>query len=111
MSLINSEINLDLNWSEIAVASNADQETTFSITDTKLYVPVVTLSTQDNAKLLDYNYFKSCYKMIAIDLSKQQALDADLKAIQQISFTVNLEREGNANKTVFFIIEEAKELF
>ena len=32
--------------------------------------------------LLDYNYFKNCYKMIAIDLSKQQALDADPKAIQ-----------------------------
>ena len=35
------------------MASNADQETTFSITDTKLYVPVVTLSTRDNAKLLE----------------------------------------------------------
>ena len=31
--------------------------------------------------LLDYNYFKNCYKMIAIDLSKQQALNADPKAI------------------------------
>ena len=31
--------------------------------------------------LLDYNYFKNCYKMIAIDLSKQQALNADRKAI------------------------------
>ena len=37
--------------------------------------------------LLDYNYFESYYKMIAIDLSKQQALDADSKVIQQISFT------------------------
>ena len=32
--------------------------------------------------LLDYNYFEKCYRMIAIDLSKQQALDADPKAIQ-----------------------------
>ena len=31
--------------------------------------------------LLDYNYFKNCYKMIAIDLSKQQALNADRKAV------------------------------
>ena len=45
--------------------------------------------------------------MIAIDLSKQQALDADPKAIQQINFVANLEREGNT--TMFFIIEEAKE--
>ena len=45
--------------------------------------------------LLDYNYFKKYYKMIAVDLSKQQALDADPKAIQQINFTANLDRAGN----------------
>ena len=39
---------------------------------------------------LDYNYFKKYYKMIAIDLTKQQALDADPKAIQKINFTENL---------------------
>ena len=56
MSFIYSEINLDLNWSKICVivATNvAAQVATFSITDTKLYVPVVTLSIQDNAKLLE----------------------------------------------------------
>ena len=37
--------------------------------------------------LLDYCYFKENYKMIAIDLSKQQVLDADPRAIQQINFT------------------------
>ena len=45
--------------------------------------------------------------MTAIDLSKQQALDADPEAIQQISFTVNLNRDEN--KTMFFIIGEVKE--
>ena len=45
--------------------------------------------------------------MIAIDLSKQQVLDADPRAIQQINFTANLDRAGNT--TMFFIIEEAKE--
>ena len=45
--------------------------------------------------------------MIAIDLSKQQVLDADPRAIQQINFTANLDRDGNT--TMFFIIEEAKE--
>ena len=40
--------------------------------------------------LLDYNYFKNYYNMIAIDLSKQQALDADPKAKQQINFIGNL---------------------
>ena len=57
--------------------------------------------------LLDYNYFKNYYKMIAIDLSKQQALDADPKTTQQINFTANLDRAGQT--TMFFIIEEEKE--
>ena len=59
--------------------------------------------------LLDYTYFKENYKMIAMDLSKQEELDADPRAIQQIKFTENLDRNGNA--TMFFIIEEAKETF
>ena len=59
--------------------------------------------------LLDYPYFKKYYKLVAIDLSKQQKLDADSKAIQQINFTGNLDRaEGS---TTFFIIEEAKKEF
>ena len=45
--------------------------------------------------------------MIAIDLSKQQPLDADPKAIQQINFTANLDRAGNTR--LYFILEEAKE--
>ena len=57
--------------------------------------------------LLDYSYFKDYYKTIAIDLSKQQALNADPRAIQQINFTANLDRAGNT--TIFFIAEEAKE--
>ena len=56
--------------------------------------------------LLDYTYFKKYYKMIAIDLSRQQALDADPRAIQQINFTANLDR---ANTRIYFILEEAKE--
>ena len=57
--------------------------------------------------LLDYSCFRNYYKMIAVDLSKQQALDADLKALQQINFTRNLDRTGQTR--MFFIIEEAKE--
>ena len=45
--------------------------------------------------------------MIAIDLSKQQALDSYRRAIQQINFTANLDRAGNT--TMFFIVEETKE--
>ena len=45
--------------------------------------------------------------MIAIDLSKHQALGADLRAIQQINFKANLDR--GTNTTIYFILEEAKE--
>ena len=218
MLLINCEANLILTWSATCVITNSTSAERFAITDTKLYVPGVTLSTQDNEKLLqqlkssfkrtinwnkyqaepksyeqnqylnllvdpsfqgvnrlfvlsfenkngkaahtgyylwkveikdynvkidgknffhqsinndtktienirkiatsqgdhyvtgcllDYPYFKENYKMIAIDLSKQQVIDADPRAIQQINFKVNLYREGNT--AMFFIIEEAKE--
>ena len=45
--------------------------------------------------LLDYIYFENHYKMIVVDLSKQQALDSDPKAIEQIIFTANLDRAEN----------------
>ena len=222
MPLINSEVNLILTWSSTSVITNSTGAGTFEITDTKLYVPVVTLSTKeksgksllqqlksgfkrvinrnkylskpellrqnpnlnyliepslqgvnrlfilafendtqrtshsryylpnveiknynivingenffdqpiknkkityDNIRkiatgygddyttgcLLDYPYFIKTYKMIAVDLSKQKALDFDPKAIQKINFTANLDRAGNTR--VYFILEEAKETF
>ena len=57
--------------------------------------------------LIDYPYFKDSYNVIAIDLSKKQALDADTRAIQQINFTANLDRPDNTR--IYFILEEAKE--
>ena len=56
--------------------------------------------------LLNYQYIKDYYKMIAIDLGKQQALGADPRAIQQINFTANLDRAGNTR--ICFILQEAK---
>ena len=218
MPLINCEVNLILTWSSTCVIINSNGAGTFAIADTKLYVPVVTLSTQENTKflqqlksgfkrainwnkylskpellsqnpnlnhliepsfqgvnrlfvlafendddrtssdeyylptveikdynimingenffdqpiknnkvtyenirkiargqgddyttgcLLDYSYFLDTYKRITVGLSKQQALDADPRAIQQINFTANLDRAGNTR--VYFILEEAKE--
>ena len=52
MPLINCEVNLILTWSSTCVITNSIGAGKFTITDTKLYVPVVTLSTQDNTKLL-----------------------------------------------------------
>ena len=57
--------------------------------------------------LLDYPYFKDNYKMIAIDLSKQQVLHVDRREIKKINFTAKLDRDGNT--TMFFIIEHEKE--
>ena len=57
--------------------------------------------------LLVYTYFKKYYKMVAVDLSKQQVLDADPKAIQQINFTANLDWENNTR--LYFILEDARE--
>ena len=56
--------------------------------------------------MLDYHYFKENYKMIAIDLNKQQALDDDPKSIRKINFTANLDRTRNTR--IFFILKEAK---
>ena len=58
--------------------------------------------------LLDYPYFRNYYKMIAIDLSKQQALGNDPKSQQQIIFTASLERHGN---TTMFSLLKQKRLF
>ena len=56
----------------------------------------------------DQTYFKKYYKIIVIDLSKQQTLDADPKAIQQINLRANLDK---ANTRFYLILEEAKETF
>ena len=60
MLLINCEVNLILTWSSTCVITTSAGTGRFRITDTKLYVPVVTLSTQDNAKL--FQQLKSGFK-------------------------------------------------
>ena len=83
-------------------------EKTFLISQLKVILEnVITFVIHSTGCLLYYNFLKNYCKMIAIYLSKQQALDADSKAIQQIYFTGNLERQNGA--TMFFITEEAKE--
>ena len=57
--------------------------------------------------LLDYLHFKDRYRMITVDLSKQQALDADPIANQQINFTTNLYRAVNTR--IYLIFEKSKE--
>ena len=58
MSLINVKVHLEMTWIEKFVLSSAGESATFKITDTKLYAPIVTLSTEDNVKLTKSNRFK-----------------------------------------------------
>ena len=51
MPLINCKIELSLKWIENCILSSSGTAATFKITDTKLYVPIVTLKTEDNTKL------------------------------------------------------------
>ena len=56
----------------------------------------------------DHFYLKNCYKMIAIDFSKQEALDADPKAVQQINFVV---KSRSSRKQCFSLLKKQKKLF
>ena len=96
LHLINCEVNLILTWSAncVIVSTNVvKQNATFAITDTKLNVPVVTLSTQDNAKLLQL--LKSDFKRV-INLNKYLSKPELL--------TQNLNLNHLVEPTIIFII-------
>ena len=60
--------------------------------------------------LLDYTYFKDNYRLIAVDLSKQKALDADSRGIQQIIFTGKMKSTvANALVIIYYNLEQSKE--
>ena len=60
--------------------------------------------------LLDFVYFEKDCKLIAVDLSKQKALDADPKAIQQIIFTGKIKAAAdNTRVIIYYILEQSKE--
>ena len=59
--------------------------------------------------LLDYVYFKDNYRLIAVDLSKQKALDADQSAIQQIVFQGVVGRGDNTKIRLYTILEKLEE--
>ena len=74
-------------------------------TEEEAYEKIIDISKNDEyttGNLLDYNYFKKYYKLIAIDLSKQQVLQETEDLIQQINFIGRLEQNAN----VFIIIEK-----
>ena len=71
MLLINCEVNLILTWSKDCVITNSRGEKIFVITETKLYVPVVTLSTKNNEKLLQQ--LKPCFKKQLVGTNMNQS--------------------------------------
>ena len=60
--------------------------------------------------LLNYSYFRKNYRLFAADLSKQKALDADSRAIQQIIFTGKIKAAvANTRVVIFYVLEKSKE--
>ena len=91
MPLINCEINLIFTWSDKRVLSNDTRATTFALTDTKLYDPVVISSTQDNAKLLEQ--LKSDFKR-TFDQNKYQPKDSQERPNQYLDILVDPSFQG-----------------
>ena len=107
MALISCEINLILTWSENCVTSNAaaNQATTFAITDSKLYVPVVTLSTDDNSKLLQR--LKSGFKH-TVNWNKYEPKTTAQNALNQY-FDFLIEQSFQGVKRLFVLTFNAND--
>ena len=101
MPLINCKIELSLKWYENCILSSAGTAATFAITDTKLYVPVVTLKTEDNAKLsklLNEGFKRSVYwnkyKIILKDYAEneniRERLDTSFQGVSKLLLLVNV---------------------
>ena len=100
MPLINCKIALSLKWCENCILSNAETAVTFAITDTKLYVPIVTIKIEDNAKLsklLTEGFKRSIYwdkyKIIFIDYNNEyirENLDANFQGVSRLFDVVTM---------------------
>ena len=91
MPLINCEVNLTMTWSRDCVITNSTGEGKFGITETKLYVPVVTLSTQDNTNLLQQ--LKFCFKR-RINWNKYQSDPRTYARNRYLNHLVNASFQG-----------------
>ena len=91
MPLIYCKINPILTWSEKCIISSATGETKFAITDTKLCVPIITLSTHDNAKLLEQ--LKSGFKR-TINWNKYQSKISTRRHNQYLHFLIDPSFQG-----------------
>ena len=105
MSLINCEVNLILTWSKDCVITNSTGEGKFAITETKLYVPVATLSTKDNEKLLQqlksgfkkaisWNKYGSSIKIFAQNRYLNYLINPSFQGVN-ILFILSFENEND----------------
>ena len=105
MPLINCEVNLLLTWSKDCVITNSTGEEKFAITETKLYVPVVTLSAQDNAKLLqqlksgfertiNWNKYESSVRTFAQNKYLNYLINPSFQGVKRL-FVLSFENEDD----------------
>ena len=101
MPWINFEVNVILTWSSACVITNSTGVGTFEITDTKLYVPVVSLSTKENAKLLQQ--LKSGFKRI-INWNKYLSKPELLRRNPTLNYLIEPSFQG-VNRLFFLAFE------
>ena len=116
MPLINCEVNLILKQSKDCVITNSEWEGKFAITETKLYVPVVTLSTQDNAKLLqqlksdfkrtiNWSKYESEPKTFARNRHLNHLINPSFQWVNRL-FVLSYENEDERNHTQLIIFQK-----
>ena len=112
MPLINCEVNIILTWSKDCVITNSTDAGKFKITETKLYLPVVTLSTQDNAKLLQQlksgfkrtincNKYESNIKIFARNRYLNHLINPSFQGVKKL-FVLSFENEDQRKSFIIF---------
>ena len=118
MPLINCKYNLILTWSKDCVISSATGETKFVITETKLYVPIVSLSTQDNAKLLqqlksgfkrtiNWNKYESSVKTFAQNRYLNYLINPSFQGVNRL-FVLSFENENDRTSHLTYYLPKVE---
>ena len=118
MPLINCEVNLILTWSKDCVITNSTGEGKFAITETKLYVPVVTLSTKDNEKLLQqlksgfkktiiWNKYESSIKTFVQNRYLNYLINPSFQGVNRL-FVLSFENENDRTSHSTYYLPKLK---
>ena len=118
MPLINYEVNLILTWSKDCVITNSTGEGKFAITETKLYVPFVTLSTKENEKLLQqlksgfkksisWNKYESSIKTFAQNIYLNYLINPNFQGVNRI-FVLSFENENDRTSHSTYYLPKVK---